>query len=75
MFAILYHGLLFFFFFHISLFHFLLLFRLYREKKREKERDELWKRLSQLELNHKTKHQSENNVNEVVAPKTSQPKD
>lgn len=26
-----------------------------REKKREKERDELWKRLSQLELNHKSK--------------------
>ncbi|XP_077493300.1 serine/threonine-protein phosphatase regulatory subunit widerborst isoform X2 [Amblyomma americanum] len=26
-----------------------------REKKREKERDELWKRLSQLELNHKSR--------------------
>ena len=26
-----------------------------REKRKEKERDELWKRLSQLELNHKAK--------------------
>lgn len=25
---------------------------IYREKKREKERDELWKRLAELELNH-----------------------
>ncbi|GIY11717.1 hypothetical protein CEXT_8801 [Caerostris extrusa] len=28
---------------------------LFREKKKEKERDELWKKLSQLELNHKAK--------------------
>jgi len=26
-----------------------------KEKRKEKERDELWKRLSQLELNHKAK--------------------
>lgn len=28
----------------------------YREKKREKERDELWKRLAELELNHNKKN-------------------
>jgi len=27
----------------------------FREKKREKERDELWKKLSELELNHNNK--------------------
>lgn len=26
-----------------------------REKRKEKDRDELWKRLTQLELNHKAK--------------------
>lgn len=41
-----------------------------KEKKREKERDELWKRLSQLELNHKTKVQQENNLSEL-APQES----
>lgn len=30
-------------------------FDLVREKKREKERDELWKKLAELELNHSKK--------------------
>lgn len=43
-------------FFHIILIIKLALYLFnFREKKKEKERDELWKKLSQLELNHKAK--------------------
>ena len=37
----------------------IIVFQLCREKKREKERDELWKRLGELEINYK----AHNNLN------------
>jgi len=46
-----------------------------KEKKREKERDELWKRLSQLEFSHKSKSQHENNLNEMAAQESQTNKD
>ena len=38
-------------------------FYIFREKKRKEERDDLWKRLNELELNHKLSLESHQNMN------------